>query len=225
MVNDGRMQSFPAMSIAELRPGELIRRTDMVCRHAFDRLVRERHLVPLTESTARRAAVASTPRLRALALADDCPQQAVIGGTSAAWIFQPRLGAHLAGLVPPGTTVRYRQELHRGPVTCYYSARDPRPHQGDLAKHRLRQTRFSPGDVLRVHVSAQRSVLVTSAERTVLDLVCQVEGTSVLRALETFHSAGVDLQQVVDRLRSLHRWTGRARGVETIETYLRWNRG
>ncbi|GAA2246548.1 hypothetical protein GCM10010401_20200 [Rarobacter faecitabidus] len=179
--------------------------------------------MPLTNVVARVADSAATPGLRAHALSEHCPPGAVIGDTSAAWIRYADIGSKLAGLIPKDASIKHWREIHRGPVTCLYPAARTRPIVRSTMDCSLRQTRFRAGDLQQVKSSLGKPLLVTSPERTVLDLLCVVRGSAIFAALSAFQNDGVDLNAVAQRLESMQRWRGRLQGIATLEAFRYWN--
>lgn len=201
---------------------ELVWRSELLDPLTWDFLVRHRSIVPLTEDAARRQDQSPSAALRACALAPECPPGVVIAGCSAAWIYHARSGALLSGLVPAGATVPHRLEMHRGPVHCLAAVESRYARSKTTGSAIVRQTRFAPGDVHRFIAPSGREVLVTSPARTALDIVCTVGGSSVMAALRALAERQVSMEDVAQRLQSLTRWRGKARGLSTLDSFNRW---
>ncbi|GAA2528236.1 hypothetical protein [Rarobacter incanus] len=202
-------------------------KSDFLDPRAWDSLVATDHLVPLTEDIARAASAEATARLRAIALATMCPPRAVIGTFSATWVYLPRTGAKLSGLMPKVVTVPHRREMHRGRVTCLYQRGTAAPARSRLGACTLRQTRLWKRDVRVVEDPAlELEIRITTPERTLLDIVC-AQGPStmaLLAAIRAFSELGVDPGAVRARLEALNNWRGRVQGLRVLHHYLTLNR-
>lgn len=154
-------------------------------RVAWGDLVRCGALVRVREDAAVRPTTALTPAVRALSLAPQVPPRTVVGGTSAAWV-------HCGAPEGAGLEVVYPLGVHRPP---------PRP--GRVS----RQSALLRPETVRIG-----TVLVTTVERTAVDVACLTDpvlAVPVLRAL--LERGGLDVRAALQVLDLRHRRTGRPR--------------
>lgn len=184
----------------------------------WDCLVREGHIVPLTEDVARARGVRETPALRAMALARSRPPGAAISDASAMWVHDSASGARLSGLIPSGTRVAHRKLLHRGPIRMLYTRNTPRPRASPDLEITLRRTSIIPGDVEVMVAPDGSRIPVTSPARTAIDLASRNPAREALPALHALVAQGLNLDDVTRRLQDTRRWIGRERALRTFAT-------
>ncbi|MFF3063773.1 hypothetical protein ACFVQ3_04370 [Oerskovia sp. NPDC057915] len=163
----------------------LVRPEHVGGRVAWADLVRCGALVRVREDVAVRPTTEVTPAVRALCLAPLVPPRTVVGGMSAAWV-------HCG--VPDDAVVEVVHPLgvHRPP-----------PRHGRVARQSA---------LLRPETVELGSVLVTTVERTAVDVACLTDprlAAPVLRAL--VERAGLDARAALRVLDLRHRRTGRPR--------------
>ncbi|MFE4466599.1 hypothetical protein ACFRCR_15920 [Oerskovia sp. NPDC056781] len=163
----------------------LVRPEHVGGRVAWTDLVRCGALVRVRGDAAVRPTTEVTAAVRALSLAPLVPPRTVVGGTSAAWV-------HCG--VPDDVVIEVVHPLgvHRPP-----------PHHGRIARQSA---------LLRPETVELGTVLVTSVERTAVDVACLTDprlAVPVLRALVEL--AGLDVGAALRALDLRHRRTGRPR--------------
>ncbi len=205
-------------------PGSaLFRRGRYVDAITWDCLVREGHLVPLTDEIARLRSVPATSLIRSMAIARGRPAGAAICDASALWVHDPASGARLTGQIPLGTRVAHRRLIHRGPVRMLYTRATPRPRAPADAAIVLRRTSVADGDVDLFQVPGGPPIPVTSLTRTALDLASRHPAREIVPALQALAALGVDLEAVEHRLHVTPRWIGRERALRTLGSLLDGN--
>ncbi|GAA1409251.1 hypothetical protein GCM10009600_27310 [Oerskovia paurometabola] len=163
----------------------LVRPEHVGGRVAWTDLVRCGALVRVREDTAVRPTTELTPAVRALSLAPLVPPRTVVGGTSAAWVHCGFPGDCVVEVVHP-------LGVHRPP-----------PRHGRVARQSA---------LLRPETIELGTVLVTSVERTAVDVACLTDprlAAPVLSAL--LEGAGLDVRAALRVLDLRHRRTGRPR--------------
>jgi len=163
----------------------LVRPEHVGGRVAWSDLVRCGALVLLRAEVAVRPTTELTPEVRALSLAPLVPPRTVVGGTSAAWV-------HCGSPDTAAVEVVYPLGVHRPP-----------PRHGRVARQSA---------LLRPETVVLGTVLVTSVERTAVDVACLVDpplAEPVLRALRD--QGGLDVSAALRVLDLRHRRTGRPR--------------
>jgi hypothetical protein len=152
---------------------------------AWADLIRCGALVRVREDVAVRPTTALTPAVRARSLAHVVPARTVVGGTTAAWV-------HCGFPAPARVEVVYPLGVHR-----------PSPRPGLVSRQSA---------LLRTETVLFGTVLVTSVERTAVDLACltdpEVAGPAVRALVE--HS-GLDVRSALRLLDRRTRRTGRPR--------------
>ncbi|MGW6005856.1 hypothetical protein ACWFNS_17315 [Oerskovia enterophila] len=181
-----------AMAVRVLPAPELVRPAHVGGAVAFADLVRSGALVQVRGDVAVRPTTSLTPAVRAASLAHLVPERTVVGGLSAAWVH---------GGTPAPTTVEVIHPLgvHRPPPL---PGRAPRQSA-----------------LLRTEAALLGGVLVTTVERTALDLACLHDPRAsgpVLLALVT--RCGLDLDAVRDALDLRSRRTGAPRARRVLGT-------
>ncbi|MFD6164884.1 hypothetical protein ACFWFR_06820 [Oerskovia sp. NPDC060287] len=169
---------------------ELVRPAHVGGAVAFADLVRSGALVRVRGDVAVRPTTPLTPAVRAASLGHLVPERTVIGGLSAAWV-------HCGTPVPPTVEVIHPLGVHRPPPL---SGRAPRQSA-----------------LLHSETARLGGVLVTTVERTALDLAClhdQRSSTPVLHALAT--RCGLDVDAVLHALDLRSRRTGRPRAQRVL---------
>ncbi|TGJ97076.1 hypothetical protein DLJ96_03335 [Actinotalea fermentans ATCC 43279 = JCM 9966 = DSM 3133] len=163
----------------------LVRPEHVGGRVAWTDLVRCGALVRVRGDVAVRPTTMLTPVLRALSLAPLVPPRTVVGGVSAAWV-------HCGVPVDAVVEVVHPLGVHRPP-----------PRHGRVARQSA---------LLRPETVELGTVLVTTVERTAVDVACLTDpglAVPVLRAL--VEQAGLDVGAALRVLDLRHRRTGRPR--------------
>lgn len=161
----------------------LVRPEHVGGRVAWTDLVRCGALVRVRGDAAVRPTTEVTAAVRALSLAPLVPVRTVVGGTSAAWV-------HCGVPENPALEVVHPLGVHRPP-----------PRHGRVARQSA---------LLRPETVELGTVLVTSVERTAVDVACLTDpliAVPVLRALVEL--AGLDVGSALRLLDLRHRRTGR----------------
>ncbi|GAA3217472.1 hypothetical protein ACFP63_13970 [Oerskovia jenensis] len=172
----------------------LVRPEHVGGRVAWTDLVRCGALVRVREDAAVRPTTDLTPAVRALSLAPLVPPRTVVGGVSAAWVHcGVAAGAVLEVVHPLG--------VHRPP-----------PRHGRVARQSA---------LLRPETIELGTVLVTTVERTAVDIACLTDphvAVPVLRAL--LEQAGLDVGAALRILDLRHRRTGRPQARALLTDFL-----
>lgn len=163
----------------------LVRPEHVGGRVAWGDLVRCGALVRVREGAAVRPTTELTPAVRALSLAPLVPPRTVVGGRSAAWV-------HCGVLEDAGVELVYPLGVHRPP---------PRP--GRVSRQSA---------LLRPETVRLGTLLVTTVERTAVDVACLTDPVLAVPVLRTLlEHGGLDVRAALRILDLRHRRTGRPR--------------
>lgn len=193
----------------------LYRRSDFSERVTWDALLREGHLLPLTEDVARHRSTSETLPMRVSALEVLRSEGAVIADSSAAWVYAPQLSSILTGGHPHWNQVIARRTMHRGPVRLIYSRGVTRPPFAPFEVSARRAT-LTSREVVSVTLPQDELSLITTPTRTALDLATRYEEHQVHDIIVELVHHGARIADALQRLSDATRWPNRDRTSRTL---------